>query len=487
MRRKVLIVLSLAFLLALAGCSGLLNDPSPTTSPSTTIAETPTTAETPPTTGELDQANGTLSVYTLNVGQGASMLVMGPTGETLLIDSGDWPNEGETVIDTLNQLGLDRVDYLVTSHPDADHIGGHAEIIDYLETEGEGVGTVYDPGITSTSQTYQDYLDAIDQHNVTLYRSYAGDEIPMEGATVQILGPPEELVANGDRNENSLVIHIAHGNTSVLVPGDAESEGESYLIETYGEKLNSTVLVPGHHGSSSSSGEAFLESVDPRIATITSAYDSQYGHPHEETLGRLADLSVRTYWTGTHGTIRMTSNGTHLRVATEASATTDSLRLREASGMSAGPYATLTDRFILDVSNASGSTVIADGGTTESTETETTSSTNSELIVSDIHADASGDDRENLNDEYVVFEVSGDSSFDLSGWTVSDEADHTYTVPNGVSLDPGEELTLRTGNGEDSATELHWGSESPIWNNGGDAIIVQDENGSIVIEESYDG
>ncbi|APE95411.1 lamin tail domain-containing protein [Halodesulfurarchaeum formicicum] len=480
-RRQILLVLFVGGMVLVAGCSGTPATDS-TQSPTT---EAPTTEETQTLTSS--GGNGTLTVYVLNVGQGASILVVGPTGETLLVDSGDWRAEGETVLNTLDQLGIERIDYLVTSHPDADHIGGHAEIINHLETEGEGVGVVYDPGITSTSQTYQDYLDAIEAHDVTLYKSFAGDTIPLEDATVQILGPPEGYVDNEDRNENSLVLHIAHGGTSVLIPGDAESDSESYLVDEYGEQLNSTVLVPGHHGSASSSTESFLESVDPRIATITSAYDSQYGHPNEQTLQRLAAQEVRTYWTGTHGTTKLTSNGTHLRVATEYDGPTEPLQLRDGEGTTAGPYSTLTDRFVLDVSSGGESKIIADGGETESTTTESGSGSTGELAVATIHADAEGDDRENLNDEYVVFSNTGDSSLDLSGWTVTDEVGTTYTVPEGVTLDPGTDLTLRTGSGDDTESELYWGSESAIWNNGGDTVIVRDDNGSIITEESYNG
>jgi competence protein ComEC len=468
-------------MVVVAGCAGTPgtdSTPSPTT-------EGPAPEETQILTNE--SGNGTLSVYVLNVGQGASILAVGPTGETLLVDSGDWRAEGETVLDTLDQLGIERIDHLVTSHPDADHIGGHAEVINHLETEGEGVGTVYDPGITSSSQTYQDYLNAIEAHDITLYKSFAGDTIPLEGTTVQILGPPEGYVDNEDRNENSLVLHIAHGGTSILIPGDAESDGESYLVEKYGEQLNSTVLVPGHHGSASSSTEPFLEVVDPRIAAITSANDSQYGHPHEETLQRLAAQEIRTYWTGTHGTIHLNSNGTHLRVATEYDAPTDPLHLRDGEGTSAGPYSTLTDRFVLDVSNGGASTIIADGGQTESTTTDTASSSTGDLTVTTIHADADGDDHENLNDEYVVFSNAGESTLDLSGWTVTDEAGNTYSIPEGVTLDSGAEITLRTGSGEDTASELYWGSGSPVWNNAGDTVIVKNEAGTVVIEESYNG
>lgn len=492
MRRKILIVLAVGLLVGIAGCSGAeLTDDTPTP---TTVGQTPTeevTTESPTgtTISSTAETNGTLSVYNLNVGQGAAALIVGPSGETMLVDSGDWRDEGQIVIDQLERLDIDRIDYLVTSHPDADHIGGHAEIIEYLETQGDGIGAVYEPGITSTSETYQDYLNAIEQHDVTLYEAYAGDTIPFENVDAEVLAPPEGYLANEDRNENSLVLHLGHGNASFLLPGDVEAEAEAYLVEQYGSQLNSTVLIPGHHGSSSSTSVEFLGTVDPRIGVITSAYDSQYGHPHEETLERLANQEVRTYWTVTHGTVQIRSNGTAITIATQQSAPTDPLSIRDGSSIAPGSDQPLTDRMVLHLQTATSSTIVADGGTTTTEETTTTTAETSEgkLAIATIHADTAGDDRDNLNDEYIVFENTGDGTVDLSGWSVSDEADHTYTFSDGVSIEPGAQITLYTGGGSDTTTEFYWGSGSPIWNNAGDTVIVENADGTIVLEESYDG
>ncbi|WP_233203884.1 lamin tail domain-containing protein [Halegenticoccus soli] len=108
-----------------------------------------------------------------------------------------------------------------------------------------------------------------------------------------------------------------------------------------------------------------------------------------------------------------------------------------------------------------------------------------ELTVSEIREDAPGNDHDNLNGEYVVFENTGDSTLALSGWSVSDEADHTYRFPQGFTLEPGAEVTLYTGSGTDSATELYWGSGSAVWNNGGDTIYVRDDSGDLVAKEAY--
>ena len=110
-----------------------------------------------------------------------------------------------------------------------------------------------------------------------------------------------------------------------------------------------------------------------------------------------------------------------------------------------------------------------------------------ELAVAQVHADAEGNDHENENDEYIVFENAGSSTLDLSGWTIADEADHTYYVPDGVELGPGETITLYTGSSSDSNTELYWGSDSAIWNNGGDTIVVSNGAGSVVLKYEYSG
>ncbi|WP_435348651.1 lamin tail domain-containing protein [Haloarchaeobius sp. HRN-SO-5] len=456
------LVLLVACLVALAGCAAV-TDTTGTTPDSTSTATQPGT--------DVD-VNGTLEVHFINVGQSVSTLLVTPTGETILVDSGDWRDDGEYVIDYLQQVGVERLDHLVTSHADADHIGGHAAVIEYFETQGEGVGAVYDPGIASSSQTYARYLDAVETYDVPLYQTREGAQMPVSGVDVSVLGPPQDLVGDGDRNENSIVLRVTHGETSFLFTGDAEAEQESVLVDEYGARLQSTVFKAGHHGSSSSSGAPLLDAVQPRVAVISSAYDSQYGHPHEETLQRLASRSISTYWTAVHGHVVLTSDGTSVSVATQADATTTATELRAASPVDPGTAGGVTVRETFDATGtgASSTSVAADGGG---------------LSLVDVHADASGDDNENLDDEYVVLENTGDSTLDLGGWRLEDSAGHAYTFPGGFTLAPGEQVTVYTGRGTDSSTELYWGADGAVWNNGGDTVLVTDDEGTVVVRETY--
>lgn len=112
-------------------------------------------------------------------------------------------------------------------------------------------------------------------------------------------------------------------------------------------------------------------------------------------------------------------------------------------------------------------------------------SSGSTLSITEIHFNAGGNDNDNLNDEYVIFENTGTDTLDLSGWSVSDDAGHTYTFSNDVSLAAGAAVTLHTGSGSDTASDRYWGSSSAIWNNGGDTISVTDDTGTLVASKSY--
>ena len=107
------------------------------------------------------------------------------------------------------------------------------------------------------------------------------------------------------------------------------------------------------------------------------------------------------------------------------------------------------------------------------------------LAVATVHADADGPDGDNLNDEYVVLENRGNRTVDLSGYTIRDAANHALTVPDGVTLRPGERLTVFTGRGENTADSLYWGAASPVWNNDGDVVYVETRNGTTVVEYAY--
>ncbi|WP_284011744.1 lamin tail domain-containing protein [Haloarcula pelagica] len=463
---RSILAIFLVTLLVLAGCVSGGPIESPTQSPveeTTTAGATQTAAE------------GTVEVHFINVGQSVSTLVIGPSGETMLVDTGHFTDDGEYVLQYLQAHGIERLDHLVVSHNDADHIGGNAGIIDYYETEADGIGAIYDPGIAASTQTYSEYLDAVEEHGVTLYETREGDQIQMEGVDVAVLGPPQPYLENAARNENSIVLKLTHGETSFLLTGDAEDDQEAYLVDTYGEQLQATVLKAGHHGSASSTSGSLLDTVQPQAVIISSAYESQYGHPAEAVLERLADRSIPAYWTATHGNIVLVSDGSSVAVRTQQSATTDPTALREGTAIAPG-----TSGDVVEQDRYGGQ-----AGASPATVADTDGNSNALEIVS-ITADPAGDDRRNLTGETVTFRNGGDEPLDLSGWTVADAAGRTYTFPEGYKLASGATVTLHTGSGTDTATDLYWGSGSPIWNNGGDTVIVRNSDNDTVLTEQYE-
>ncbi|EMA49282.1 competence-like protein [Halococcus morrhuae DSM 1307] len=525
MKRRTLGVVVVTLLIVFAGCassSPSSNQTQPSSAPdSAGSGDTPINATTPSTnspanTSESRQsgpaANGTFEIHSINVGQSDSTLIIGPTNQTMLIDTGDYRDDGEFVLDYLKKHDIDRIDYLVTTHPDADHIGGNAAVIKYYETKANGIGAVYDPGISSSSQTYEDYLDAVEKYDITLYETHAGDSIPFDGVQTQVLSPPENYIEGEDPNQNSIVLRLGFGHTSFVLPGDAEKGAESHLTDEYGDRLNSTVLKAGHHGSDTSSTNPYLDAVDPQVTLISSAYKSQYGHPSPEALHRFGEHDIEVYWTATHGNIVVTSDGHTIDIATQEKAPTDPTSLRDGDPVEPGTDGPVSHRESITVGSGLSqnppegtSTPAANTPVRSSTSTPTSESSETPAttrIASDggtesgvnesgpfevttIHADAEGDDRENLNDEYLVLENTGSTSLDVSGWTVKDGSSREYTISSGTVIEAGETLTLHTGEGTDAGNDLYWGSGSAIWNNGGDTITVTNAQDEQVLKEEY--
>ncbi|MDG5818700.1 ComEC/Rec2 family competence protein [Natronococcus sp. A-GB7] len=279
---------------------------------------------------EPDAPAGELEIHHVDVGQADATLLVTPSGETILIDTGDWRDDGRDVIDYLEERGVDRIDHLVATHAHADHIGGHAAVIEHLEEDGDGVGAAYDSGVVHTSATYDRYLEAVEAYDVTLFQVAEGDELPLEddATDATVLNPPGDE-SGDDLHYNSVALTVTFGEFTYLTTGDAERDAEQRLLEDRPEELAADVYQAGHHGSSTSSTEPFLDAVEPQVAVISSAEDSQYGHPHDEVLESFADRGVETYWTGVHGHVVVTTDGEETRVETEREAPTNPADLRD--------------------------------------------------------------------------------------------------------------------------------------------------------------
>jgi competence protein ComEC len=256
---------------------------------------------------------GTLKIAFLDVGQGDSILIQAPNGQTMLIDGGRSTSLANTVIiPKLKEWGAKQVDVLIPTHPDADHIGG---LVGVLENYPVKLAAL--TGQVHSTQIYERLLTDIRDKNVEALKVRTGAAIPFDPSVkIEVLAPDEAAVQSDDTNNASIVIKLTYGSTSFLLTGDAEFP-ENKAILDHGGDVRSTVLKLGHHGSRTSTNEDWLRRVQPQLGIISAGKDNSFGHPHPEVIAALEKSQVPYIRTDEHGTITVTSDGATIRVTSE--------------------------------------------------------------------------------------------------------------------------------------------------------------------------
>lgn len=246
----------------------------------------------------LKEVTDDLEVHFIDVGQGDCALLT-CDGESMLIDAGG-NDMGDKVADYIEYLDIDKLDYVVATHPDADHIGGIDTVLKNIDC-GEIIMTDED----KDTMTYQEVADIIQEKNIKIHIPEAKQTIDLGCATVTVLGPVEK---NENSNNNSIVLLVTHGKEKFLFTGDAETE-EMEQICDLGIDLDADVYKVSHHGSSTGIDDEFLAEVSPEFAIISCGDDNSYGHPHAEVLNYLRNNNVSLFRTDEQGTIVAVSDG----------------------------------------------------------------------------------------------------------------------------------------------------------------------------------
>ena len=251
-------------------------------------------------------SEGKLVVHYLDVGQGDSILIQFPENRVALIDGGT-RESGQKVVNYIKNLGIEKIDYLIATHPHEDHIGGLPEVVRNFE-----IGKVYMPNKTANTKIFETLLTEIDNKGLKITIAKGFDTIIDEGnLKFSILAPLKDEYP--ETNDYSIVTKLEYLDNSFLFTGDIEKEAEMDLIEA-GYDLKSDVLKVAHHGSNSSSSEEFLKAVDPDYSVISLGKDNSYGHPHKETLDRLNSMGIEILRTDELGDIVVKSDGVSLTV-----------------------------------------------------------------------------------------------------------------------------------------------------------------------------
>lgn len=278
----------------------------PTKTPISTPTETPTLTKTPTPTTNPVLTDTTMQIIFFDVGQAECVLLKTDNNHTMLIDAGN-TGQDQLILNYLAEYSITELDYLVATHPHADHIGAMPAVIRAMDN----VGTVIMPDKTHTTQTFEKLLNAIEEKDIPLTIPKPGDIFEMGNANIQVMAPNADYT---DLNECSIVLRVEFGTTTFLFTGDAGTTSEkAQLTNTF--SLKADVLKVGHHGSRASSTQQYLDAVAPSYAVICCGTGNTYGHPHNETMIRLAETDAVIYRTDENGTIIFTTDGESITVS----------------------------------------------------------------------------------------------------------------------------------------------------------------------------
>ena len=249
---------------------------------------------------EYNSSDPYLGIEVLDVGQGLSVVITTEAG-TALYDGGPRTSSSK-VVSYLQNTGVQKLDYVIASHYDEDHLNGLIGAIHALD-----VGTVIAPNYTTDTNVYTSFMRAVKEKGLTVTYAEAGSAYTLGSAVIQIMMPL--MPTYQDENDYSVVVKVTSAGKSILITGDCTTLGEGDMLLAQ-EDIDSDILVLGHHGSASSTSQVFLDAVSPTMAVVSCGYDNTYGHPDQSVMDRLAAAGILLYRTDMQGDLHFyTQNG----------------------------------------------------------------------------------------------------------------------------------------------------------------------------------
>ncbi|MBU0666372.1 MAG: MBL fold metallo-hydrolase [Nanoarchaeota archaeon] len=257
-----------------------------------------------------------LIVHYINVGNADAHFVETPNKKTILIDGGRDRN-GKKIVSYIKNLGYEKIDWVIATHPHKDHIGGLDYIMQRLDVE-----RVFDNGVNYNSKQYREYILCANKNNREVIKRDTTIILDDEVETRFIVPYDNKEGYNKKTNDNSIVLRIQYKDASFLFLSDLEKEGEKDLLEDgkIDEKLDIDVLKIGHHGGKGSTKKELLKATSPKIAIIPTRKWKKNSSPNKEVLDRLENIGDISYYrTDLDGTIILKTNGQKYAVLTEQS------------------------------------------------------------------------------------------------------------------------------------------------------------------------
>ncbi|WP_448910751.1 ComEC/Rec2 family competence protein [Holdemania massiliensis] len=250
------------------------------------------------------QVNSALTVHFIDVGQADAILIQSGE-EAMMIDAGN-NADAKLITDYLQQQGVTHLKYAIGTHAHEDHIGSLDAVLYSFD-----VDTVMLPKRTLESKSYKDVIQAIETTQTALIHPQPGDTFSLGEDQFVVLGPLSEDYS--EVNNSSLVLRYVHGQTSILFTGDMQAKSEKDILDSYAP-VQANILKAPHHGSDTSSTQAFLEAVKPQDVIISVGLNNDYQLPSEDVLKRYEKLGFSVYRTDQLGTILIESDGVHYTI-----------------------------------------------------------------------------------------------------------------------------------------------------------------------------
>lgn len=243
--------------------------------------------------------NPEMDVHFIDVGQGDSILIETPSNKTILIDGGP-PESGKKVVSYLEKRNIDKIDLLIATHPDIDHIGGLSHVIKNIK-----VSKILDSGKIHSTKTYARYLYQVRKHNIPIYIAKQNEEVKVDPLLkIQILNTSGK---NKTNNQSSIALKVSYQEIDFLLMSDVERKQEKKLQERF--NLEAEIMKVAHHGSNTSTSLEFLKHVKPKVAVLTYSKSNDFGHPVNRVIENLYKINALIYSTAAFGNVVITTDG----------------------------------------------------------------------------------------------------------------------------------------------------------------------------------